>query len=227
MTVFQGLKASGPDRNTPTIPGIVEPICTVGGYMTRFVISTEPGGCMVISEANPFRDDVPYGAQSSHLPPAPTGTLLLGVPAQLVWCPSVTTDVTRHVWIYPLCPPNPLWQMGSMSEALRDACRQRRTPFATGRYAEAVNRNDASYETTSNLYPRQIIFKAAILSKPFANVGGFLIPVQQDQASRQLPVLGPSLAEAPNRCLQTAEADPSIGEPAIVQHVGGRGLRVR
>jgi hypothetical protein len=163
---------------------------------------------MVISEASPFRVDIPYGTQSSHLPLAPTGTLLLGVSAQLVWCPGVYADVTRLGLLYPLRPTHPLWQMVSMREALRDACRQRRTPFATGRYAGVVNRNDAFYETTRNLYPRQIIFKAAILSKPFANVGGFLSPVQQDQASRQLPVLGPSWAERPKSLSADSRGGP-------------------
>lgn len=155
------------------------------------------------SEANPFSVNIPYGTQSSHLPPAPTGTLLLGVPAQLVWCPGVYADVTRRVLLYPLRSANPLWQLVSMSEA----CRQGRL-LPQGRYAEAVNRNDAIYETTRDLYTRQIMFKAAILSKPFANIGGFLIPVQQDQASRQLPVLGPSLAERPKSLSADSRGGP-------------------
>jgi hypothetical protein len=35
----------------------------------------------------------------------------------------------------------------------------------------------------------------AILSNPFANIGVFLIRMQQDQGSRILPVLEPSLSE--------------------------------
>lgn len=104
MTVFPGLTASGPDRNTPIIRGHVEPICTFDSDMTRFVISTEHGGCMVISEANPFRVNIPYGTQSSHLPPSPTGTRLLGVPAQLVCCPSVT-PTSRGMCCFTPCAP--------------------------------------------------------------------------------------------------------------------------
>lgn len=162
---------------------------------------------MVISDADHFRVNIPYGTQSSHLPPAPTGTLLLGVLAQLVGAPALRRRHEACVDL-PLAPLSSAVANGFDERALRDACRQRQTPFATGRYAEAVNRNDAIYETTRNLYPRQIIFKAAILSKPFANVGGFLIPVQQDQASRQLPVLGPSLAERPKSLSADSRGGP-------------------
>lgn len=64
------------------------------------------------------------------------------------------------------------------------------------------------------------------MSKPLANVGQFLIPVQQDQGDRRLLVLGPP-GRTPQVAVRTAEADPSIRESAVFQHVGGRRLRVR
>jgi hypothetical protein len=162
--------------------------------------------------ASPSRVDM-FGTQSQHLP--------AGIHRNaVVWSTFQACRAGRHASVSrPVLPytahPRYSTMAGRlMSDALLDACRQRRTPFATGIIAEAEPRLSIRRDST--------YWEAA---QSLANVGRFLIPVQQDQGGRRLPVLGP-----PGRtqvAVWTAEPDPSIRGSAVFQHVVGRRLRVR
>lgn len=100
---------------------------------------------------------------------------------QTTMLPERYAVVTRQVMFSPCVQPARCWPW------FRCRSLARRTPatiptFATGLDSEAVIRSEEFYETKAqHLSPRKALSSRAILSKPFANVGGFLIQVQHDQ----------------------------------------------
>lgn len=137
---------------------------------------------MVIAVASPSGVNI-LGSQSQHLPQESTGTLLFGVPSKLVG-PGVMLASRGRCCHSLRVPLNPLRPVVWITDALLDACRQRGRLFATDIIAEteprqSILRDSAQFVSTASIWRR------AVLSKPFANVVRFLIPVQQHQGDRR------------------------------------------